>query len=102
MCHFSRTAIETFRFRKKISGRISPRRAGGSLKRGELSLPNYPKFFFISTVFTMFSLFWNQTEFRSVFQDRRKIVDKTSKVHWIRNPLRRKSEHNHKYNYLNF
>ena len=26
----------------------------------------------------------------------------TSIAHWIKNPLRRMSEHNHKYNYLNF
>ena len=26
----------------------------------------------------------------------------TSTVHWIKNPLRGTSEHNHRYNYLNF
>ena len=28
--------------------------------------------------------------------------DNTSTTHWIKNPLQRTSEHNHKCNYLNF
>ena len=29
-------------------------------------------------------------------------VPDASITHWVKNPLRRTSEHNHKYNYLNF